>query len=124
MKKMRKTNKKGFTLVELVIVIAVLAILAAIAIPTVAAIIDNANKSAAESNAHQVQAAINTYLAKIESGLVTDADPTITEALNDYGTSADALGTKGKYGLTYDNSTHTVSVAETNTALAGTTAIS
>ena len=43
---MRNTNKKGFTIVELVIVIAVIAILAAVLIPTFAGIIDRANQSA------------------------------------------------------------------------------
>lgn len=42
-----KKNKKGFTLVELVIVIAVIAILAAVLIPTFTTVINNANQSAA-----------------------------------------------------------------------------
>ena len=43
--------KKGFTIIELVIVIAVIGILAAVLIPTFSGVIDNANKSAAQSNA-------------------------------------------------------------------------
>ena len=43
---MRNTNKKGFTIVELVIVVAVIAILAAVLIPTFAGIINKANQSA------------------------------------------------------------------------------
>lgn len=42
---MRKTNRKGFTIVELVIVIAVIAILAAVLIPTFASIVSKANES-------------------------------------------------------------------------------
>lgn len=42
---MRKTNRKGFTIVELVIVIAVIAILAAVLIPTFASIVSKANQS-------------------------------------------------------------------------------
>ena len=41
-----RNNKKGFTIVELVIVIAVIAILAAVLIPTFAGIIAKANESA------------------------------------------------------------------------------
>lgn len=52
---MKKTNKKGFTIVELVIVIAVIAILAAVLIPTFATVIQKANESAA------LQQARNTY---------------------------------------------------------------
>ena len=44
---MRKNNKKGFTIVELVIVIAVIAILAGVLIPVFSGVINNANKSAA-----------------------------------------------------------------------------
>ncbi len=43
--------KKGFTIIELVIVIAVIGILAAVLIPTFSGVIDNANKTAAMENA-------------------------------------------------------------------------
>ena len=43
----KRKNQKGFTLVELVIVIAVIAILAAVLIPTFITVIGDANKSAA-----------------------------------------------------------------------------
>ena len=56
---MRNTNKKGFTIIELVIVIAVIAILAAVLIPTFAGIIDKANESADIQAARQ----LNTQLA-------------------------------------------------------------
>ena len=52
---MKKMNRKGFTIVELVIVIAVIAILAAVLIPTFSGIVNKANTSAA------VQTARNTY---------------------------------------------------------------
>ncbi|MBR4017842.1 MAG: prepilin-type N-terminal cleavage/methylation domain-containing protein, partial [Oscillospiraceae bacterium] len=42
---MKRTVKKGFTIVELVIVIAVVAILAAVLIPTFASLIKKANMS-------------------------------------------------------------------------------
>ena len=48
---MKKTNKKGFTIVELVIVIAVIAILSAILIPTFSNLVTKANKTAALSDA-------------------------------------------------------------------------
>ena len=48
---MKRNNKKGFTIVELVIVIAVIAILAGVLIPTFAGIVDKANKSAAQQEA-------------------------------------------------------------------------
>ena len=42
---MKKMNKKGFTIVELVIVIAVIAILAAVMIPTFSGVVESANES-------------------------------------------------------------------------------
>lgn len=48
---MKKLNRKGFTIVELVIVIAVIAILAAVLIPTFSGVTNSAKKSAAQSTA-------------------------------------------------------------------------
>ena len=56
---MRKPNKKGFTIVELVIVIAVVAILAAVLIPTFVSVTKKANESADIQACRQM----NTYLA-------------------------------------------------------------
>ena len=72
---MKKMNKKGFTIVELVIVIAVIAILAAVLIPTFSGIVDRANKSAA------LQEVKNAYTATVAEELSTPdtADDKITE---------------------------------------------
>ena len=51
----KRNNKKGFTIVELVIVIAVIAILAGVLIPTFASVVSKANASNA------LQAAKNAY---------------------------------------------------------------
>ena len=56
---MKRSNKKGFTIVELVIVIAIIAILAAVLIPTFASLIQKANTSADIQAVRQM----NTYLA-------------------------------------------------------------
>jgi type IV pilus assembly protein PilA len=75
MKKM--TNKKGFTLVELVIVLAVLAILAAIAIPAASAIMGDANKRADSSstemycNAIQMSYAANSQYPSSRAAVLT-----------------------------------------------------
>lgn len=53
---MKKMNKKGFTIVELVIVIAVIGILAAVLIPTFSGIVEKANASA------RLQEARNSYV--------------------------------------------------------------
>lgn len=56
---MKKTNKRGFTIVELVIVIAVIAILAAVLIPTFSSVIKKAQTSADVQACRQM----NEYLA-------------------------------------------------------------
>lgn len=63
---MKHLNKKGFTIVELVIVIAIIAILAAVMIPTFSGVIEKANKSAA------FQEAKNQYTEDL-AGLNADA---------------------------------------------------
>ena len=63
---MRKTNKKGFTIVELVIVIAVIAILAAVLIPTFAGIVKKANDSAMDQ---ELNAARTVLLAEEDAQL-------------------------------------------------------
>lgn len=64
-KAITKNSKKGFTLVELVVVIAILAILAAIAIPVVNSIINTASKNGALSNAQTIELAIKECQADI-----------------------------------------------------------
>lgn len=51
---MKKLNKKGFTIIELVIVIAVIAILAAVLIPTFTNVIAKANESKALQEARSL----------------------------------------------------------------------
>ena len=61
---MKKNNKKGFTLVELVIVVAVMAILVAVAIPTVSSITQSADKAVDASNARTIESIIKLEEAK------------------------------------------------------------
>ena len=65
---MKKNNKKGFTIVELVIVIAVIAILSAVLIPT----FSNITKKAKESAAIQAAtSAVTEYLAEDSANIET-----------------------------------------------------
>lgn len=62
-------NKKGFTIVELVIVIAVIAILAAVLIPTFSGVIQKSNASAALQEATSV---MKSTLAMSETAILSD----------------------------------------------------
>jgi prepilin-type N-terminal cleavage/methylation domain-containing protein len=59
-----KRQRKGFTLVELAIVIAILGILAVVAIPKYLGMVDDARSAAAKSQLGTVRSAIAIYYAK------------------------------------------------------------
>lgn len=58
MKKMKKLNKKGFTLIEMLVVIAIIAILVAIIIPTVTSATTKAKASTDAANLRSAKAVI------------------------------------------------------------------
>lgn len=60
---MKKNNRKGFTITELIIVIAVIAILAAVLIPTFSSIIDKAEDS---RDLQAARAAYTEYMAEVD----------------------------------------------------------
>ena len=63
---MINSKKKGFTIVELVIVIAVVAILAAVLIPTFSNLVKKANLSADQQAVRQMNTALAIYAAENE----------------------------------------------------------
>ncbi|MEG1153635.1 MAG: prepilin-type N-terminal cleavage/methylation domain-containing protein, partial [Ruthenibacterium sp.] len=78
-------NKKGFTLIELIVVLAILAVIAAIAVPTAFGSIEKANVAADKASIEGLNSAIR-MAAVIEKGdaALKEANATkITKALGD-----------------------------------------
>ena len=59
-------SRKGFSLVELLIVVGILAVLAAIAIPTVAGLINKSNQTADNANVSEINNAIVQFTSEYE----------------------------------------------------------
>lgn len=60
-------NKKGFTLVELMVVVAILGILVAVAVPVYGNVTENAKLKTCESNKQTIKSAVTTALANGET---------------------------------------------------------
>jgi len=71
LQKLRGNNSKGFTLIELMIVIAIIGVLAAIAIPNFIAYRNKSYCNSAESDANNVAASISDYFAIPEHTTLT-----------------------------------------------------
>lgn len=101
-----KSNEKGFTLIELMIVIAIIGILAAIAIPNFIAYRDKAYCSAAESDVQSVMGAIADYFSIPTNITVSDTSPGLPVSGTD-------LSNSNTYGITsVGTNSYTVTVTD------------
>ena len=74
---MKNSNKKGFTLVELVVVIAIIGVLAAILVPSMMGYVKKSRLKTANGNAKTAYNGVSEYIADLETeGLLSTADAT------------------------------------------------
>lgn len=99
-----KNKKKGFTLVELIVVLAILAILAAMLVPALTGYIDKANEKKVVAAARQYEIAAQTV---VSDAYASNVDITKIEITND-----DTVTVK----VTYGGSTKTLKKADVDGA--------
>ncbi len=84
----KKLNKKGFTLIELMIVIAIIGILAAIAIPNFIAYRNKSFCVRVETDATNIVASISDYFSIPTHNNIATGDQAYAPAINSYTISA------------------------------------
>ena len=102
-------NKKGFTIVELVIVIAVIGILAGVLIPTFSSVIDSAKESSALQEA---KATLENILAVNNGSIASETKFVVCDVAND--------GSKATVKYTYKYEKNALSLVENSTTAFGT----
>ena len=110
---MKKMNKKGFTLIEMLVVIAIIAILVAIVIP----VVGNSTEKAKEAkDAANIRAAIAEVTTSALTGTATPKEVKLSQSgeFNSF-TGADAMTDIGGFPLSIFNGAKSVNVGYCDT---------
>ena len=108
-----KNKKKGFTLVELIVVLAILAILAALLVPALTGYIDKANSQKVVAECRQVVMAAQTE-ASSTYATITDGSTVASKMTPDAVDKLAEIPTSGKYEIVVKNDGKVQSVKYTN----------
>jgi len=87
----KRTNRRGFTLIEILIVVVILGVLAALVVPSVTSALDDANTEAASARGGQITTMV-TRLNQFQPG---GASITLTDGATYSATDLNALVTAG-----------------------------
>lgn len=95
----KRTSKRAFTLIELIIVIAILAILAVILIPTMNGIVSDSKKSVANANARTIYSIAQTkaVLSSTQGTTIADKDYAYTGDAADLQFAKDVAADAGEF---------------------------
>ena len=104
---MKKTNNKGFSLVELIVVIAIMAVLIGVLAPTFTKYVEQARRSTDIQNAEEIKQAI---LADIADGVITGSATAATvgtggvtpSTMTTIPTIQGSINNGGNFTATYD----------------------
>lgn len=116
-------DKKGFTLVELIVVLVILAILAALLIPALTGYIDKANKEKVVSETRMLVMAAQTEGSEAYNTLTatltaSGKTPTAADIATEVGKNGDELlnlaEVSGNFDITYNDDASVKAVAYTN----------
>ncbi|MDD3745045.1 MAG: type II secretion system protein [Anaerostipes sp.] len=102
LQELRKSKKKGFTLVELIVVLVILAILIALLVPALTGYIDKAKEKSVAADARMMLEAVQTeesdaYAKSSKGGYAVKTDATPTAAMNTLAEQETSTYTSCKY---------------------------
>ena len=108
-----KMRTKGFTLVEIMIVVAIIGLLAAIAIPNFVRARQKAQAEACIANLRQIEGA--TQVWAVDTGAADSSSPTWTDLVPNYIRTQPSCPGGGTYALSAVNGRPTCSVGSSST---------